>query len=83
MWLTTDDAVLRARVHAAGHHDGATAGERLLMDRFLTRTERYQALMLEAVDRLGLDRIDAGDGRPAGELADAVLAVVGTGTRGR
>ncbi|MFD8465424.1 hypothetical protein ACFV10_09955 [Streptomyces cyaneofuscatus] len=44
------------------------------MDRFLARTERYQTLMTEAVDRLGLYRIDAGRGQSAGELADMVIA---------
>ncbi|MFD7746566.1 (d)CMP kinase [Streptomyces sp. NPDC059698] len=76
VWLTADDSVVRARVRAAGCYEAATGEERALMDRFLARTERYQALMIEAVDRLGLTRIDAGDGRSAEELADTVLAAV-------
>lgn len=76
VWLTADDAVLRARVHVAGNYQGATAGEQLLMEKFLARTERYQALMVEAVDRLGLERIDSGDGRGVAELVDSVLAAV-------
>ncbi|MET8661618.1 hypothetical protein [Streptomyces griseus] len=76
VWLSTDDSVVRSRVHAAGSYETATAAERILMDKFLARTERYQALMIEAVGRLGLDRIDAGDGQSAGELADMVLAAV-------
>ncbi|ANZ14155.1 hypothetical protein ACH4YO_14035 [Streptomyces noursei] len=44
------------------------------MDKFLARTERYQTLMLSVVHRLGLDHLDAGDGRTPQELADAVLA---------
>ncbi|MDL4821511.1 AAA family ATPase [Actinomadura opuntiae] len=76
VWFTADPAVLRARVHASGHYDGATPEERHLMDRFLARTERYQTLMLDDVERLGLDRIDTGTGRTVPELADAVLAAV-------
>ncbi|MEV7168020.1 hypothetical protein AB0N60_38900 [Streptomyces microflavus] len=38
--------------------------------------ERYQALMIEAIDRLGLARIEAGGGQSAEELADTVLATV-------
>ncbi|MFE4962790.1 hypothetical protein [Streptomyces sp. NPDC056660] len=76
VWLTADDAVVRARVHAAGRYEGATDEERRLTDKFLARTERYQTLMIDAVDRLGMDRVDAGGGRSAAELADTVLAVV-------
>ncbi|MFF1355225.1 hypothetical protein [Streptomyces sp. NPDC058297] len=76
VWLTTDDAVVRARVHAAGRYEAATEAERRLMDKFLARTERYQTLMIDALDRLGMDRIDAGGGRSVAELADTVLAAV-------
>ncbi|WP_329581021.1 hypothetical protein [Streptomyces sp. NBC_01361] len=76
VWLTTDDAVVRARVHAAGRYEAATETERRLMDKFLARTERYQTLMIDALDRSGMDRIDAGGGRSVAELADMVLAAV-------
>jgi 2-phosphoglycerate kinase len=76
VWLTTDDAAVRARVHAAGRYEAATEAERRLMDKFLARTARYQTLMIDAVDRLGMDRIDAGGGRSVAELADSVLAAV-------
>ncbi|MET9594495.1 hypothetical protein ABZY45_26745 [Streptomyces sp. NPDC006516] len=74
VWLTADASVVRARVHAAGSYETALDEEQVLMDKFLARTERYQTLMIEAVDRLGLERIDAGGGRSAAELADVVLA---------
>ncbi|MGH3312184.1 MAG: hypothetical protein ACRDP3_16615, partial [Streptomyces sp.] len=76
VWLTADDAVLRARVHAAGHYGEAAAEEQHLMEKFLARTSRYQTLMLDVVDRLGLDCIEASDGRSIEELANAVLAAV-------
>ncbi|MFJ4826387.1 hypothetical protein ACIP5L_24275 [Streptomyces bacillaris] len=81
VWLTADDAVLRGRVRAAGRYEEAMAGERLLMDRFLARTVRYQELTLAAVDALGLDRVDGGGGRTVAEVADAVLAVAGAQAR--
>lgn len=74
VWLTTDESVVRARVHAAGCYEAATDEEQVLMDKFLARTERYQTLMIDAIDRLGVDRIDAGGGQSAAELADTVLA---------
>ncbi|OIJ69781.1 hypothetical protein WN71_000935 [Streptomyces mangrovisoli] len=74
VWLTADDSVVRARIHAGGDYAAATDEERALMDKFLARTERYQTLMVDAIDRLGLDRIDASGGQTAVELADTVLA---------
>ncbi|CAM5735634.1 hypothetical protein SALBM311S_03958 [Streptomyces alboniger] len=38
------------------------------MDKFLARTERYQTLMTQSVDRLGLRRVDAGGGRSVAEM---------------
>lgn len=76
VWLTADNSVVRARVHAAGRYEAAADGEQALMDKFLARTERYQTLMIEAIDRLGLHRIDAGRGQSAAELAGMVLAAV-------
>ncbi|MEV6945121.1 AAA family ATPase [Streptomyces sp. NPDC051172] len=74
VWLTADETVLRARVHAGGRYESATDEERALMDRFLARTERYQSLLVETLDELGLDRIDAGAGRTVPTLVDSVLA---------
>lgn len=73
VWLTADETVLRDRVRAAGRYEEATDAERHLMDRFLARTVRFQARMLDAVEAHGLDRVDTG-GRTVTEVADAVLA---------
>ncbi|MFE4575658.1 hypothetical protein [Streptomyces chartreusis] len=70
--VTTDDSAVRARVHAAGCYGAATNEEQVLMDKFLACTERYQTLMIDGIARLGLDRIDAGGGQSATELADIV-----------
>ncbi|MFF5876427.1 AAA family ATPase [Streptomyces californicus] len=73
LWLTADDAVLRDRVRTAGRYARASEEERLLMDRFLARTHRFQARTVEAVESLGLARLDVGGGRTVEELADAVM----------
>ncbi|MFJ6809999.1 hypothetical protein ACIQRK_28950 [Streptomyces anulatus] len=73
VWLTADDTVLRDRVRAAGRYEEATDAERHLMDRFLARTVRFQARMLDGVEAHGPDRVDTG-GRTVTEVADAVLA---------
>jgi 2-phosphoglycerate kinase len=72
VWLTADDTVLRARIHASGHYETAAEEERHLMDKFLARTKRYQTLMLAAVDGLTLDLIDTST-RSITDLVDIVL----------
>lgn len=74
VWLTAGEDVVRARIHGSGRYDGATEEERLLMDRFLARSLRYQSLMTDAVDRLGLARVDVGTDTSVPALVDAVLA---------
>ncbi|MFH8882270.1 hypothetical protein [Streptomyces californicus] len=74
VWLTADDALLRDRVRRAGRYAHASKEERLLMDRFLARTRRFQARTVEAVESLGPARLDVGGGRTAEELADAVMS---------
>ncbi|MFJ2832100.1 hypothetical protein ACIPC1_31835 [Streptomyces sp. NPDC087263] len=58
----------------ASGYEAATDEEQALIDKFLARTERYQTLMVDAVDRLGMNRINAGGGHSVTELADTVLA---------
>ncbi|MFD5016920.1 hypothetical protein [Streptomyces chartreusis] len=82
VWLATDDALVRARVYAAGCYEAATDEEQCLMDNFLARTERYQALMIDAINGLGMDCVDVSGGQSAAELADMVLAEAGAQTGG-
>ncbi|MGY1499757.1 hypothetical protein ACW4TU_24805 [Streptomyces sp. QTS52] len=86
VWLTAEDTVVRSRVHRAGRHAQATAGERHLMDKFLARSARYQSLMRAELAALGLDParvVDSGDGRPVEAVADAVLRAVDARDEGR
>jgi 2-phosphoglycerate kinase len=76
VWLTAGEDVVRARIRAGGRYDEASEGERALMDKFLARSVRYQELMVDAVDRLGLPRVDVADGMSVPEVVDAVLAQV-------
>ncbi|WP_316959624.1 hypothetical protein [Streptomyces sp. TRM68367] len=70
--LTADEAVLAARVRAAGHCPQATDAERHLIGRFLAHTARFQQLMTEAVDAYGLIRVDTG-GRSPADVVETVL----------
>ncbi|WP_409055422.1 hypothetical protein [Streptomyces sp. SYP-A7185] len=59
VWLTAEDTVLRARMDASSHPEEATTEERHLVEKFLARTVRYQALMQAVLDGRGLEHIDA------------------------
>jgi hypothetical protein len=78
VWLTADAGVLRARIHRAGSYDDATPLEKRLIDAFLARTLRYQALMLAALGQRGLDSVHVRGDEPVAELVSAVLATVDT-----
>ncbi|GAA1077069.1 hypothetical protein GCM10009605_12480 [Nocardiopsis composta] len=83
VWLTADEEVISARMRAESGYDALADGERRLVDAFLARTLRYQALMLDRLAEPGLDRVEV-DGRSPEEVADAVLAAVEEqGTVGR
>ena len=73
VWLTADECVLSARMRTASDYGRMSAHDRRLVDKFLARTLRYQTLMLDAVARLGLDRVDTGRGGSPEKLAEAVL----------
>ncbi|GAA3586053.1 hypothetical protein GCM10022222_83330 [Amycolatopsis ultiminotia] len=73
VWLTADEAVLRARIHGAAGYAELLAHERFLVDQFLARTVRFQERLQELVVERGLTRLDVSDG---GAVADAVLAAV-------
>lgn len=63
-------------MHTAACYDESTDEERHLVDRFLARSVRYQATMLDTATRLGLDHLDAGTGESVAHLVDRVLAAV-------
>jgi 2-phosphoglycerate kinase len=75
VWLTADDTALRERMRASARYEQLADQDQYLVDKFLARTERYQELMAQAVERHGLMRIDTAE-RSATEVADLVLAAV-------
>ncbi len=75
-WLRADEAVLRARIRTSGRYPEATPDGRYLMDKFLARSVRYQELLLAELAALGLEPLDAGDGRSVEGLADIVAGAV-------
>ena len=52
--LTAGNETLRARVHAASRFAELTGTDRILVDKFIGRTQRYDELMVSAARRAGM-----------------------------
>ncbi|MHA6780554.1 hypothetical protein ACVGOW_06080 [Pseudonocardia saturnea] len=72
-WLVADAAALGARVRAVSGFADRTAGEKLLIERFLGRTTRFDDLLREDVGRSGLGALDVGAGQSVDELVERIL----------
>ncbi len=68
VWLTASAEALRDRIYSASRFDERAAEEKVIVEKFLGRTERYDQLILSAVSRLGLARIDTSSAPSAAEL---------------
>ncbi len=79
LWLTADEALLEARMHAESRYAEADAAGRALIDAFLERTRRYQRLTNEATARLGLPRLEVRAGETIEQVAERALRLIGRG----
>lgn len=75
-WLVADAATLRTRVHAVSGFECRNADEKLVVEKFLGRTTRYNDVLMEGVRRWGLRGIDVGVGRSVDELVEQILALL-------
>jgi hypothetical protein len=62
VWLTASAAVLRDRIYSASRFGERTAEEKVIVDKFLGRTDRYNQLIVSAVERYGFASIDTSAG---------------------
>jgi hypothetical protein len=60
-WLTANDEVLERRIHAAIGFDVATPEDKTLIQKIVSRNQRYNALITNSVKQLGLNNIDTGN----------------------
>jgi 2-phosphoglycerate kinase len=58
IWLTASADTVRERIYVASRYAELTAIERVLIDKFVGRTERFNQVMQSAVRRLGLVMMD-------------------------
>ena len=73
MWLTAEPALITRRMHAESGYEARDAEGRRLIDAFLARTLAYDAAMMEAVRRLRLPFVEAGEGETTEGLAARCL----------
>ena len=73
IWLTASRQTLRARIYSASGYAELSGGERILVDRFLGRTERYNEIMLDAARRLALPLVDVDSASSLDGLVDRCI----------
>jgi 2-phosphoglycerate kinase len=73
LWLTASNNLLQERIYNASQFGAATAREKMMIQKFLERTYRYNEHMIEAVNRLGLVSINVEAIASLDELSDICL----------
>ena len=76
LWLTASDSFLQRRIYAASEYDGAPDRERVIIDKFLGRVQRYNQRMLEDVRRFGLPWVNVEETASLAELTERSLRIV-------
>ncbi len=64
IWLTAEDDVFEARIHAESGYQAADPPGRRMIDAFVERTRRFNRAMMIEVARLGLTSLDVGSHNP-------------------
>jgi 2-phosphoglycerate kinase len=72
VWLTASDAFLRDRIEIESGYDAATPDGRHLIDRFIERNNRLDAVLRSAAREAGLPFVNV-EGRSVAEVADACI----------
>ena len=79
VWLTADDALFDARIRRESGFEQAGPEGRRLIESFAARTRRYNAMMMRAVDRMGLPFVIVTAAMTEDEVTDACLVKLGVG----
>jgi 2-phosphoglycerate kinase len=77
VWLTARDTLCEARIHAESAYHATEGDRRVMIEKFVARTKRYNELMMRHVKRLRLKSVDVeAEEDPAGACLRAVGARV-------
>jgi 2-phosphoglycerate kinase len=77
VWLTASADALRDRIYSASRFNERTADEKIMVEKFFGRTERYDQLILNAVNSLGLPSIDTSTVHSIRGLMKQCLQLIG------
>ncbi len=73
-WLVADEKLLRSRIHGESGYTAKSTRDRALIDKFLTRTLRYNELLDESLTRFALMGVRVAGDITVRELAALCLA---------
>ena len=76
VWLTASPELIEARVRRESAFDAAPAAAQAMIDKFIGRSQLYDAAMMAAVRRLGLPCVEVTEGAGVDELVGACLSVL-------
>ncbi len=73
VWLTASENFFRKRIYDASQIEESTIREKLMIQKFLERTLRYDKKMMEPINRLGLVSVNVESTSSLDELASVCL----------
>jgi 2-phosphoglycerate kinase len=74
LWLTASDACFERRIYRSSQYETKSLREKEMIDKFLARTQRYNAHMMTTVERLGLVSVDINGASSMDALMSMVLS---------
>lgn len=77
VWLTASAGTLRNRIYSASRFDDLAADEKIIVEKFLGRTERYDQIILSAISSLGFTSIDTSAAPSTADLIQQCLQAIG------
>jgi 2-phosphoglycerate kinase len=75
VWLTGNDRLIQSRIYYESRYDTAGEWSRLMIDKFLERSRRFNRIIEEGVRQFRLPRVEVTEDMPAEQVAERVLAV--------
>ena len=76
IWLTARDDLFQRRIYNASQFEGASAKEKLMIQKFLGRTLLYNKRMMAAINRIGLVSMEVEETLSQDELSEMCLELL-------
>jgi len=76
IWLTASNSLFETRIFSASQFDNAKGHDKIMIQKFLERTLRYNELMMGAISRLGLVSVNVESISSLDELSNLCLELL-------